>query len=113
MDTLAEVLLKMAADRIEAPLRALNPEDEEKQKRGISCGFRFLEGCYVGHLTWKLVKYRGKSRREFVLEVFSLDPKRKAKVSTERIVPGGLGKKRLVSLPALNLEATRSFSQEV
>ncbi len=86
-----EVILGMAHDRIQGPMGQIDLDDEDRLKRGVSCGFRHASKVFVAHLTWK----REKTQYEFLLEVLSLNPDQSK------------------DAPPLNLEATRSFTQKV
>jgi hypothetical protein len=108
-----EALLEAANYRLQGPLEACDLDDPDRMKRGISCGFRYEGQVYVGYLTWKKVKYAGKVSYHFNLSISSLDGKETHKVPLARVVPGGFGRVRLISLPKLNLEVTRDFRQEV
>jgi len=108
-----EVVLRLAAERIEGRMKFIDPFDPASQRKGVACGFRWEDTAFVAHLTWKCVKYAGKESVNFTLKVFSLDPERTVKVQLERIIPGGVGKKRPISLPQRNIEAIRKFKMEI
>lgn len=102
-----EELVALANQRIQGPMKAKDLDDEHKE---VSAGFRAGDKVYVAKLSWKKVKYAGKESYNFTLEVWSLDPQRKEKMMVPRLEDG---KARDLSMPALNLEVSRSFKQEV
>ena len=101
-------LAALAAARLEPLLKNI---DLNRERKEVSTGFRDDDKVYVARVTWKKVRYGGKDTIHFSLEVFSLDPQQTTKVPLERILPGGLGKKRPISLPSLILEASHNFKQ--
>ncbi len=105
-----KVLLALATERLQGPMGQV---DLDRERKEVSCGFRHGDEVYVAGVKWKRVKYSGKASYHFEMEVFSLSTQETIKVPLERILPGGLGKKRLISLPALKLEASHKFKQGV
>jgi hypothetical protein len=107
MSNQAEALVALANERLQGHMAAKNLEDDRKE---VTCGFRDGEAAYVAKLSWKKVKYAGKESYHFALEVWSLDPQVKVKYT----VPGiGDAKARRLSMPALVLETSRTFKQEI
>ena len=105
-----EILLVMATERLQGPMRQANLDDPALMERGLSCGFRFEAGTFVAHLKW----VREKKHYIFNLEVFALDPSQTQEVLMHVPVVGGLSKrKRRTRLPELHMVVTRSFDQEV
>jgi len=103
-----EALLEAADLRLRGPLKAA---DLDGDKNLIEAGFRGDDDkVYIARITWKKVKYAGKESYSFELNVYSLDPNTTEKRPVARVSDG---KVRKLSLPALGLEATRSFKQEI
>jgi len=106
-------LLAMATQRLQGKLNSCDLSDKDQMKKGVSSGFRYEGEVFVSNVKWTLVKRGKKSYYKFTLEVLSLDGTKTCKVNTERIIPGGLGRKRLISVPQLNLEVAHEFTHDV
>jgi len=109
MTSKVEQLLEQANLRLQGKLDSCDLDDIKQAERGVSCGFRDCGKVFVAHLNWKRVKYAGKTSYNFDLRLYSLDDTKKEKVKLARVVIGGLGKPRAISLPVRNLEAARQF----